>query len=344
MDPMPLAGLFPATRADALATERYPLAWLQCRDCGLVNVEPDIADEVLYRTYSYAASTVPGLVRHHGEFARMLVGAYGAGPLRYLEVGCNDGVLLDQLPATWERVGIDPSDVAAAANPGDLFVNRPMSTGVAPLLGTFDLVTSSNSFAHFTAIADAVDAVRMVLRPRGEFWLEVHDLDATLASGQWDTIYHEHKVEWSTYSLAAVAARHGLVLRSLFRLPLHGGLLRARFTRGDVRPPPARLRVFDSLQRAYDERVPPPLAPGSAAYGAAARASVYLNQVDTGIDRIVDGSPLRSGRFLAGIGIPVITPEAFDADPPPSTLITAWNHAADIRARHPRYRGWVTAW
>jgi hypothetical protein len=37
-------------------------------------------------------------------------------------------------------------------------------------------------------------------------------------------------------------------------------------------------------------------------------------------------------------------PETFDSAPPETTLITAWNHAEDIKARHPGYEGWVTAW
>lgn len=83
----------------------------------------------------------------------------------------------------------------------------------------------------------------------------------------------------------------------------------------------------------------------SAAYGAAARATVYLNQMPgLPIDYVVDGSPLRAGRFVPGLGIPVLTPDVFDIDRPETTLITAWNHAADIRARHPDYEGWVSAW
>lgn len=103
----------------------------------------------------------------------------------------------------------------------------------------------------------------------------------------------------------------------------------------DVRP----------LQRAYTDRRPPPLMAHSAAYGAAARASVYLNQMwPLPIDYVVDSSPLRAGRFVPGVGIPVLAPDVFDEDRPDTTLITAWNHASDIRAKHPGYDGWASAW
>lgn len=335
MEPMPLAGTFPATREEALALPKYPLTWLLCADCGLVNVTPDIPDDDIFATYSYAASTVPGLVRHHRELAALLIASHRE-PVSLLEIGCNDGVLLDQLPADWDLVGVDPSDVAAAHQGRYTLVNEPFTSDLD--LPQFDVITSSNSFAHFSGIADALDGVARLLRPGGEFWIEVHDLDATLASGQWDTIYHEHKVEWSVDSLASVGARHGLSLEHYWRRPLHGGIIRALFRPGST----GRGRDdkdFASLQRAYTNRVP---VRADAAYGAAARGSVYLNQCDTGVRYVVDGSPLRADRFIPGVGIPIVGPDDFEQ--PDRTLITAWNHAPDIMARHPDYHGWVSAW
>lgn len=342
MDPMPLAGAFATTRDAALAATKYPLTWLLCADCGLVNVAPDIPDEVIYGTYSYAASTVPALVRHHKAFADVLTKRY-TEPIRFLEIGGNDGVLLNQLPATWSRWNVDPSDVAMQAWPGYGWelINQPFTADLP--LGTFDVVTSSNAFAHFSDIAGAVEGVAQALRFGGEFWIEVHDLDATLASGQFDTVYHEHKCEWSLSSLVNVIEPAGFMLSGSWSLPLHGGLVRARFTRTTPqRRGRPRHPAFARLQRAYDYRTP---VKAEAAYGAAARGSVYLNQCRTGVEYVVDASPLRAGHFVPGVGIPILSPEHFEEDQPASTLITAWNHADDIKARHPGYTGrWVTAW
>jgi SAM-dependent methyltransferase len=355
MDPMPLAGGFAATVEEARSMPRYPLAWLLCHDCGLVNVSPDIPDDLIYRTYSYAASTVPSLVRHHAEFARVLTARYGPGT-DFLEIGCNDGVLLNQLPREWNLCGIDPSDVALAAHRALPYIDdlrhyelwdEPMTDDVFDD-NTFDVVTSSNAFAHFSDIAGALDGVARVLKPGGEFWIEVHDLISTLRSGQWDTIYHEHKVEWSVEALIRNLADRGLYLRRLSIEPLHGGLIRAVFGRTETMAYPFwdwTPDDFAPLRDAYANRKRPPLMAHSAAYGAAARATVYLNQMGAlPIDYIVDGSPLRAGKFVPGLGIPVLGPEVFEADRPETTLITAWNHAADIRAKHPGYDGWVTAW
>ena len=332
MAPMPIAGDFKDTREAALAAPTHPLAWRRCTACGLVNVEPSLEPD--WSHYSYRASEVPALRRHHEAFAKLL--AEKVRPRLHIEIGGNDGVLAQHVP--WEVINIDPSD--AFVGPG---LNEPFTLGLAQTLPQVDLVTSSNSLAHFAGIADALRGVRHVLKPDGVFIVEVHDLDATLATGQWDTIYHEHAVEWDSDSLRVVGARHGLDLVHLKRLPLHGGLLRATFRPGVPRRlPVGRSRVFTPLQRAYDEAQAPPLPNGSVAYGAAARATVYIHRVRPRIGAVIDGSPRRAGRFMPGTGHPVISPDEFDRADPPAALITAVGHEQDIRARHPRYDRWVT--
>lgn len=343
MDPMPLAGAFAPTREEALAAERFPLEWHRCCDCGLVNVAPSIPEDRIFADYSYRASDVPGLVRHHKAFAAWLVEMFPE-TRAMLEVGGNDGVLLRQLPRGWGKWNADPADVAAE---GDwTLINKPWGSDWGGYYRDgFDLITSSNAFAHFDGLGDALDGVRLALRDGGHFVVEVHDLTATLATGQWDTAYHEHKAEWSLPALSAAGAIHGLRLVSSERIPLHGGSIRAVFVKDHPRrptPPPAP--DFRGLVAKYRSRRP---LGATAAYGAAGRATVYLNQVTEPVEFVVDGSPRRAGRFVPGTGTPVVTPDLFDrlAHPPSRTLITAWNHAEDIKAQHPDYHGeWVTAW
>ena len=351
MDPMPLAGGFADTPAAARAAPVYPMEWYWCSACGLVNTAEDIPDDILYRHYRYASSDVPALVRHFDGLASFLKVRYGPSPIRLVEIGCNDGILLRRLPASWDLIGVDPSDIASQAEPkGYRLIGEPFSSDLAHAIGYADVVTSSNALAHFTAIGDAWDGIAD-LHPR-EVWIEVHDLDATLGSGQWDTVYHEHKVEWSVESLVRAGAVRGYEAIIVKRLPLHGGLLRVGFRRGSVTPAQPVRPDFAYLAAVYAARFDSLAylavqgAPRALAYGAAGRATVYLNQLpDLAVRAVVDGSPRRIGRFIPGRALEIVEPAAFDSMPPDVTIITAWNHAADIRARHPDYTGrWVTAW
>lgn len=335
-DPMPLAGTFALTPEDAAEVPVLPLEWRYCQTCGLVNVWPEVDPALIFADYSYRASDVPALVRHHGAFATWLQARFT--PRLHVEIGGNDGVLLRRLP--WPAVNVDPSDVAAETGA----LAEPFTASLVARMGwtgKVDLITSSNAFAHFPGIDDALTGVRMALSREGRFVVEVHDLYATLRTGQWDTIYHEHQVEWSADALRVAGALHGLDMVGLSHPPLHGGMIRAVFRPGMPHAlTPARMPEFRVLQDAYDTAEAPALPDGSVAYGAAARASVYLWRTLPNIEAVIDGSPRRYGRFMPGTGLPIRPPQDFGA--PPAALITAPGHEDDIKANHPLYDRWVT--
>jgi SAM-dependent methyltransferase len=357
MDPMPLAGQFCATLDEARAAERYPLTWVLCARCALVQVLEDIDDRKLFAEYNYASSSVPGLVRHFEAYASWLTELLGSGPKRLLEIGCNDGVLLSRLPRSWHLLGVDPSDVAARVTERSYdLVAAPFTAALADDhadKNSFDLVTGSNCLAHIRDLKNVFEGVSTMLRADGLFVLEVHDLEATLRGSQWDTIYHEHKAEWSLESLQNCLVPLGFAFERVELLALHGGLLRAVFRKsgsGREKAPARPRTAFDGLRRAYEARRDTPLyrrirseiagARSVAAYGASGRANVWLNQhPELAFRYIVDDAPLRMHKFIPAVGTPIVPSRFVEEDPPDALLITAWNHAPDIRRKHPGFRG-----
>lgn len=369
MSPMPLAGLFCDAQEEARKAPRFPLSWLYCRRCGLVQVGEDVADCDLYKKYHYASSSVPALVRHFEGYAAALAARYGeSSPIRLLEIGCNDGVLLRQLPAGWKLAGADPSDVArsAAALAGGRYdlANRAFTPALVEemrWMESWDIVTGSNCLAHISNLEEVFVGVSMALKPAGWFWVEAHDLAALLKGAQWDTIYHEHKAEWSESSLKHCLEKVGFELRETQRLPLHGGLLRCCFQKtGEVKEPQtaesrslkkdlAKLRkaygnrrqisAVRQLMEAQERGLP------IAAYGASGRASVYLNQMpELRFSYIVDEAPLRKNRFVPGAATPIVDRALLRQEPPAKALITAWNCREDIVKKNADFSGqWLTA-
>lgn len=357
MDPMPLAGQFCATLEEARTATRYPLTWVQCSMCGLVQVLEDIDDSTLFSSYNYASSSVPGLVRHFEGYAAWLQRLLGDGPRRLLEIGCNDGVLLSRLPNGWHRLGVDPSDVAERVSERSYdLIAAPFTAALAREhadRGSFDLVTGSNCLAHIADLRDVFEGAVTMLRPEGYFVLEVHDLAATLDGSQWDTIYHEHKAEWSIDALRNCLGPLGFSFERVEHLALHGGLMRAVFRKGragERRAPELGTAAFSRLRDAYEKRRETPLfrhlrdaferGRRVAAYGAAGRANVWLNQhPELTFRYIVDDAPLRSNKYIPAVGTPVVPSTTVNADRPDALLITAWNHAGDIRKKHPDFNG-----
>jgi hypothetical protein len=68
-------------------------------------------------------------------------------------------------------------------------------------------------------------------------------------------------------------------------------------------------------------------------YGAAGRSTILLNFCQLGpdlVEYVVDMSPLRYGKYVPGVSIPIVPPEVFHADPPDYAIMTAWNYEEEI--------------
>jgi SAM-dependent methyltransferase len=367
MDPMPLAGLFCRSSEEAKLASRFPLTWLYCQKCSLVQVGEDVSEHCLFETYNYASSSVPGLVRHFEGYGDFLKRRYGQDhEVRLLEIGCNDGVLLNQLPQSWHLIGVDPSDVANRAGARSQhyeLISAPFSSQLVRdqgWVGAWDVITGSNCLAHISDLREVFEGVAMALRPDGWFWVELHDLDALLIGSQWDTIYHEHKVEWSVDSLKCCVEALGFELLVVEPLPLHGGVIRCGFRRSKTtltgfQSVGEKPQALERLREAYLNRRDVPavnelvkgLERGAviAAYGASGRANVYLNQFpEIDFSFIVDEAPLRVNRYIPAVGTPIVSPSQLTAVQPDFCLITAWNYRDDIVAKNLDYKGkWLTA-
>lgn len=367
MEAMPLAGMFCPTLTDALSAPIFPLTWMQCSNCGLVQVLENIEDSLLFSDYNYASSTVAGLVRHFKQYATFLKSKYSnQDSFKFLEIGCNDGVLLNQLPRHWQLKGVDPSDVALKASYNQdhyHLYNQPFSLNFvlnSSLENSIDVISGSNCLAHISDLKDVFEAAYLALRTGGHFWLEVHDLESLLKGYQWDTIYHEHKVEWSEDSLLKCLLPLGFSHQETYKLSLHGGLLRVCFQKEEApQALPSKKSKIEAkliqLRQAYEDRYQTKAAKillaeinrgkPVAAYGAAGRANVYLNQMkQIRFDYIIDESPLRFGKFLPQVGTPVVERKTLMEKPVVHCLITAWNYRDDIICKNSEFSGkWLTA-
>lgn len=68
------------------------------------------------------------------------------------------------------------------------------------------------------------------------------------------------------------------------------------------------------------------------AYGAPAKATtlLYFFGLNDMIDFVVDDSPLKSGRYMPGSHVPIVTSEELYKRNPDYLFITAWNFAEPI--------------
>ena len=347
MGDMPLAGDFrPMGKKNAL----FPLAVDVCASCGLLQVrELPPLDVVFNDHYSYASSTVSSLVEHFRSYAE-LASRYSTRR-KLLEVGCNDGIFLKSLRQYgFDVVGIDASDnVAEMARTSGLRVktgifNESTAKTLVSEHGPFDVITCSNVFAHNPDVNGFLMGVSAALSESGEFWVEVHSAISLHETLQWDCFYHEHCFYWTPDALVRALGRHGFYPISVQAIPMHGGGIRARFSRREASDcvNHEKLRVEDwqaFYQRAVRSR--DVLADSvkrlgiEYAYGAAGRAVTLINWANLSLAYVVDGSPLRAGKVIPNTNIPIVSESEFCGRPLTSDwcLVSAHNYVDSIAAK-----------
>ena len=369
---MPPANALPA--APGAGEVRYPLEVVMCGACSLLQLTETIPPGELFVEYAYFSSRSAPMVEH----ARLLVAgviaerALGPGDL-VVEIASNDGYLLQHYrDRSVPVLGIDPAEnvvevaVAAGIPTRAAFFTRSLAEELRRGGTVADVVHANNVLAHVPDVNDFVAGVRHLLSDDGVFVVETPYVRDLIEKLEFDTIYHEHVFYYSLHALAGLFERNGLFVADVERIPIHGGSLRVRAVPAGAGVRPAD-RVRDLLDKEktlgmdtpafygdFDRRVGELLeelrsflaerrANGRriAGYGAAAKGSVLLNALGAGtetIEFVVDDTPFKQGRFMPGVGIPIVEPRVLLEVMPDDVLILAWNFADAIVAKEHEYR------
>ncbi len=358
---MPLAGGF-LSPEKAASAPTYPLRLARCADCTLMQVLDTVSPEDIFSQYSYSSSTTRTLIDHFARMGTELVNLADAKDKLVVEFGCNDGVLLKPLlKAGAKVVGVDPSDVAARASQEqgwplnrDYF-NAESATKVKAQYGAARIVTGNNVFAHTDDLHAIVEGVTTLLEDEGLFVFEVHYQGDLLATVQFDTVYHEHICYYSLTALADLLARHNLHIVEVLKIPIHAGSIRVTAARigssWAVKPMVSEMLAAEKLwdidlfvrqvavRRDSMLRLVQDLHQAGrrvVAYGAAGRSTIMLNYCGLGADLIeyvLDMSPLRYGKVVPGVQIPIVPPQVFQDNFPHYAIMTAWNYEREIVAK-----------
>lgn len=360
---MPLAGGFVGAD-DPRLLQRFPLQLLQCRDCTLMQVSETVDPALIFPEYSYASSVNRTLVRHFEGIAEQIFEISGQDGL-VVEFGCNDGVLLSPLVSLGARVvGVDPSDVARRS--GDkhgwplvpAYFGPAVAEDILKEFGPARVITANNVCAHVSDPNTLMEGVALLLADDGFFIFEVHYQGDLIKRTQFDTVYHEHTCYYSLTSIVQLLARHGLEVVDVRNIPIHSGSIHVTAARRNAVPASESVDRMIRSEQDWDisgfanrvaarkqtlHRLIADLVEGGhrvVAYGASGRATVLLNYCGLGpdlVEHVSDLSPLRIGKSVPGVGIPIVPRSVFRADPPDYAILTAWNYEPEIVADEQSY-------
>ena len=360
---VPLAGVFPL-KEELEIENKYPLNLLFCKKCSLVQTDSFIEPQILFEDYRYISSV--GLSKHFENVAKSLDEKYDVSGLSMrrrlsiLEIGCNDGVLLEPLFKLGANVeGVDPAkNIVKLAKDKGLKVYEEYfndeTFGGEEFKSKYDLVLSNNTFAHIPDIQSVVRGVKHVLKPNGDFIFEVHYLQSLIDGKQWDNIYHEHIYYHSITGLDNLFQKYGMTIVDFEEIPIHSGSIRVTVSNRNTYK---STKVLDRIElesktitnveylRSYGEDVRNHITNFNntikelqknhtiAGYGASGRANMFCNLTDLNSDIvkfIVDESPERCGRYIANTDIPIVDVETLKNSDVDLLIIFAWNYSKMI--------------
>lgn len=336
----------------------YPAEILYCEKCHLVQSGLVVDPKIIFPpSYPYTSSTTKVLRDNFAELYRECSEMLNLKRDDLIvDIGSNDGNLLNNFKDNHRVLGITPEDIGKIAIERGIptildYFTKDVAAKVVKEYGKAKIVTATNVFAHIDNVNEVVDDVLAMLQDDGVFIIEVHYLLPIVRLNQFDTIYHEHLRHYSLHSLKYLLEDHSLEVIHAKQIPSHAGSIRiyaarkGKYPAGDTIRPLLEMEKKEILSKGalLDFRRKTILAKlelatllrdikknGERVYGigAPSRGTTLINYV--GIDEgIVDcileikGSH-KIGKYVPGTLIPVLEESKLYEDQPEYAILFSW--------------------
>jgi hypothetical protein len=345
---------------------RFPLECTQCRECKGIQtthvVDPN--DRYCAADYSYTSSNSRLSREYWDNYAEEAIARYEIEEGDFvLEIGSNDGYLLEQFKRVGARVlGVDPSQYVndqANARGVDtvtaLFGNK-VAQQIYEEHGVPRLIIANNVFNHSNRPRDFMWGISTLMNSMTVFVCESPYWLNSIKSGRFDQIYHEHVFYFTARTLRYMADRIGLGVSWIGETDYHGGSLKCemrplvedtpyvqemvnheeKFGLYNLETYKVFMRRLHEQKDDFREQIREIKSRGGSvlAVGAAAKGNTLLNfyELDvTTIDFVTDSSPHKQGKMTPLTRIPITTDSAFAEYEEPYAIILSWNISSVLK-------------
>jgi SAM-dependent methyltransferase len=343
----------------------YPMQLVHCVDCGLTQLGYTVNPRIVYKHFPFVSGTTQTATRHLQTLPAELVSMLGLKKKSFaVDIGSNDGTLLKgYIPSGVRFLGVDPSgDPVRIANEAGVptlhaFFNEETAGKIARSHGKADAITACGVFAHIADLSGVMEGVSRLLAPGGvfatdsQYWLDM------VVRLHYDNIFHQHLRYYAMRPLMRLFDRYGMDVFDVERSDVYGGSIRVfSCRRGDhpISPRVTALVAEEARHKLYEPETNERFARAveehrarlfDAVYeltsrgktviglGAPAKASTICNYCRLGPERIryiTEINPLRIGKYLPGVHIPIVEEERMFADRPDAAILFAWNYYDEI--------------
>lgn len=356
LNDQPLANNF---HNGSILLEKFPLKLMLCSSCFHSQLSIVVKPEILFKNYLYVSGTSKTLTKYFEWFVDEFIPKYMKNPTNVLEIACNDCSLLDIFHNKgWDTYGVDPAE-----NIFKLTKNKPhtlicnywnynTSKKIKQIKNNFDLIVAQNVFAHLDDIHNFLKGCKNIMNNNSLLFIQTSQKNM-FYNYEFDTIYHEHLSFFSIKSMKTVVENNGLFLNDIIFPDIHGksylfliSLIKKNedlineklndeykknrynsklYREYSLQCSETRNLVYEKIQeyKKFNKKF--------IGYGAAAKATVFLNFCNIDLEYVVDENKEKHNLYIPGTKICIKSFDYFSKEKEDVVcIIFAWNFSSEI--------------
>lgn len=367
-----LAGSFLRNKNQFNKEKKFQLSVAICPKCKGSQITKNINENTLFKDYFYSSSKINTLVDHFKKFSKEIIKKYYfKEKTNFLEIGCNDGVLIKNLSKCKFKnlIGIDPAkNITKKLKLKKIkvindFFNHNKALKLEKEFGKFDLIVANNVFAHSHKIRNITKGISKILNQNGVFIFEVHDSKNIILNNQFDMIYHEHVLYYTLTSIKNLLSQFNLKIFDVKFIPTHGGSIRIysthkinnkfktsysvkkilknennyslnkmiKYYKFNQEVITLKTKIQNYIKTLKDKGFK------ISGYGASGRANTVLQfcEISSYIDFMIDDSSLKQGNYTPGTHLKIYPSNILQKKNKTDIVIVfAWSFAKEIKKKN----------
>mgnify|MGYP001167926870 FL=1 len=348
----------------------FPIKVFQCRSCKLVQIKDVIDAEEIYKKvdYLYFSSDMPKLDKYFKPYAEDLKKRFLKKNDFVVEIGSNDGIMLNFFRKDYRILGVDPATNVVLRSikkniPAiPLFFNNSIAKKISKEWGKAKLIYGNNCIAHLDNLKDLMLGVQNLLSDDGVFVIECNYWGGMVKNTNYSLIYHDHFSYFSVKPWINFAKKYGMNAFDALVTPAQGGSLRLFLSKKKIKKTQRFMSLLnqekkidlnsyttslkyrksvEDVSRRLRNLVLRLLKEGKkiAGYGAAAKGMTILKCSNIGnkLRYFVDDSPAKQGFYSPVDHVPIISRKKAQKKLPDYFIILAPNYSDIIIAKEKKF-------
>jgi len=334
-----------------------------CEDCGFIQIKTPISPETLYKNYICLSSWKPQ--PHRSDLLnliRRMPGLYSHS--RIIEIGCNDGVFLNDLKNAGytKTLGVEPADDAyeqSTRNGLEViydFFFRPVASKIVKQHGKFDLLIARQVLEHIQDLKEFSESMKTVLNVGARVLIEIPDFEFFLRWLDYGGIWEEHTNYFTSDTLSRYLRKAHIQVEHTETLNFSGQALvmLGVYSPEDRNPPTMEKgnsqlsallsykKHYISMKNAFASYLKPYRKEGRRViiYGGGCRSTALINFLSLGgyLDFAVDDQKEKQNKYMAGSRLLIHDPSELYKHPGSLCLlaVNAENESLVLQ-KHERY-------